>query len=346
MTHVDLDKMKVGVSAISRKRLQEPERFSGRASGFEKGSAQRAIRNEIESIISKVGFNTSRVVKLLEEDRAKSRARFEKDAAALREYISATQTSFRQALQAQRQFLDALPSPLLSYVKGLYAPGFIVETPHTDLDIFRDSHIEAQNSWIKIHLDTNTRAGGNTAFNFYFVWSNDTGSPVVLSASTSLILNGVCGVSAAPGILSGHRNSLLMYADFALIRWSGWGTDPATGKSLDGTAAPDFQQTQYQSICNLVAEGGREIIFGGADDPPPQIFAMTPYSLSRNWLAVPAGAVTVFEVSVYLAFGLSDPEANISDRVTADFATNGYNISCPQVLLEISPTHSLPVLNR
>src|SRR5215475_9201552 len=62
--------------------------------------------------------------------------------------------------------------------------------------------------------------------------------------------------SPAPGIFSGTSVDLNVSAGLFITRWSGWGTDPDTGKSLDGTVATDTTGFTAGAAVSPHAEGG------------------------------------------------------------------------------------------
>jgi hypothetical protein len=344
MTQIDESQLKSQLLAIKSKNIEQL-RFRTPNLSFRRESARqgRNVGKVFEAFFNKAGLDVKKTNEMLAEHQRELQRIFQKQKAEAAKYAASMTSLIQRGFEARRSAIGRLPNPLISFVKVLDTPVLILENPVTNLDIFRDSHIEALNSWIKVLVATRAASGG-TNFTFYFMWTNDTGGQAVVNASTSVLFNGSCDVSAAPGFFSGHTNSLEIQLFFNVLRWSGWGTDPNTGQNIDGTYDPNGQQSQYQLVAYLTATGGREIIFGGADDQA-QLFPNVPFDLSHNWLPVPSNAVTIFEVNVQFTYSLSDGENNISDLVEADFANDafGHLIKCPQVLLEISPTRHVPL---
>jgi hypothetical protein len=344
MSQIDVSQLKTALSAIKNKRREDLNfRRADPSARYERTSNRRAVDKLIEKFFTKAGLDVDKLNKMLAEDQSELRRLFQTKKADAAKHASSIEGAIRQNNEALHQTLELLPNPNLSFVVPLDTPFLILQTGPTDLSIFRDWHIQKSNSWIKILIDTNTNTNTNgnrgSEFTFYFMWTNDSDYPAVVSAASSLVVNGACEVSAAPGFFSGHKSFLIMEAYFRPLRWTGWGTDPTTGQSLDGTSPPPLQQSQSQILAYMQAEGGREIIFGGADYKTQIFDPSVSYDLGYNWLAVPGKAVTIFEVILDFTYGI-DPGGNISDLVLADFADEklGYYIMCPKVLLEVSPS--------
>jgi hypothetical protein len=291
---------------------------------------RRAIGKMVETALSKTGLDVGKIDKLLAQDQKEMRGLFAKENAAAAKHFSAAQAEYRQAMATRMKVSELLATPFTSTLITLDKPFLIWQLPHPELDIFIDQHIEPNNSWIKLLIDTN--AGSDyTQFLFYFLWENESDFFAVVNASSLLVVNGACEVMAAPGIFSGDTADFNMNASLTTMRWSGWGTNPATGHSNDQTAYPDYQQSQYQTITSLHAEGGH--IFGDAGIEN-EGFSFQPFNLSEDFILVPGRAVTLFEVALYVSYGFDDG-GNISDLVSADFSNNGRAIFCPFVQLEL-----------
>jgi hypothetical protein len=83
--------------------------------------------------------------------------------------------------------IGLLASPFASMLLTLDKPFWINEVPHSEFDIYRDSHYESLNSWIKIYF-LDLSGSRDTSFVFNFVWQNDSDSYVVINASSRLAL--------------------------------------------------------------------------------------------------------------------------------------------------------------
>jgi hypothetical protein len=143
----------------------------------------------------------------------------------------------------------------------------------------------------------------------------------------------------ASGILSGNRAQLSIDAFLDVIRWTGWGIDPNTGKSNDQTPYPGYvDQSGHKNVVSFDASGGN--LF---HDEPPQgqnFDPQMPYDLAVHFIAIPGRAVTLFEVELRVSYGFPDGDDEY-DNVTLDLAYDplGYMVRCPQVVLEIlTPT--------
>lgn len=296
---------------------------------------RNAIVKMIEAVAVKAGLDTAKINKLLAQDQKAQRAEFDKQQAAAAKHGRTAELAFRSAMAARHQALDLLAAPSFFSFITLDKPFLIWQLPHPQTDIFRDSHIESRNSSVNVLVNQNN--GSNyTQFVFFYFWENESDFPAVAHVSSSLIFNGQCSVQAAPGIFSGDSVQLQINAFMTTMRWSGWGTDPVTGKSNDQTPDPNFQPTQSKFVTFLSAHGGH--IFQGPDfdpDSDPVSFVFQGFHLSHDLLAVPAKASVIFQVTWDLLYGFTSGGGNIEDNISVDFATNGRSVICPDVELRI-----------
>jgi hypothetical protein len=243
---------------------------------------------------------------------------------------------FADAVARRREALDE--PALLSNFVVLDRPFLILETPRSELDIFIDAHYEALNSSAKILIDKHS-GGDSTQFTFHFIWTNTAPTAAVINVSSSLSLNGFCEAIADKGIFSGHESWITMGAFLSLIRWSGWGIDPATGQSRDQTPFPVNQPTQFKQVASVDVHGGG--LFGdvGIEE---RAFQFEPFPLSCDLIAVPAGATMIFEVALLVQYGFSD--GGDTDLVKLDLATDQFDrrVICPLVALELLTANALP----
>jgi hypothetical protein len=282
-------------------------------------------KSELEKLSRLAGKRRSEILRIFEERNA---------AAGKRQ--QSLEPLFREGITSRRNALGLLKGPHAPFFINLDAPFLIWEFPHPELDIFLDQHVESMNSWIKVLVQRDA-GSDNTAFTFFFLWTNDSEFAAVVNVGTSVVLNGVCEVVASEGIFSGDYDDLSLTASLTLIRWSGWGTDPFTGQSNDQTPEPFVQTTQFQTASSLVAQGGS--IFGTTFPGEIQVFPFQPFDLSYSLFAIPAGATTLFEVSVEMSYGVDirNDGTDGSDYILFDFASDNFarEIICPGVTLEV-----------
>ncbi len=246
-----------------------------------------------------------------------------------------------ESIAARRHALSLLAQPFTSTYVTLDEPFLIWELPHPNLDIFRDSAIEPYGSWVKILLETTQSPGGQqeTDFRFYFLWENPSDYYAVVNVSSSLALNGQAVAWGSPGRLSGNTASLYVNAYLTVMRWSGWGDDPATGVSLDQTQYPVYDYADANvSVVDFDAYGGDWF-----DDPQPgsKVFdPQSPYDVSARLVAIPGRAVTLFEVGLNVSWWFHYGVDTVDDdgqSITLDLGYDplGYMAKCPMVELEL-----------
>jgi hypothetical protein len=244
-------------------------------------------------------------------------------------------------IAARRQALGLLGQPFTSTYVMLGEPFLIWEFPHPELNIWRDDHIEPFGSWVKILLETNSSPGGqqNTDFRFYFLWENPSDYYAVANVSSSLALDGQAVAWGNPGDLSGDTASLYVNAYLSAVRWSGWGNDPNTGQTYDQTPYPIYDyQDANKSVVGFDAYGGDWF-----DDPQPgsaTFDPQMPYDMVARLIAIPGGAVTLFEVGLTISWwfhsGVDTVDSDYQS-ITLDLGYDplGYMARCPMVELEI-----------
>jgi hypothetical protein len=176
---------------------------------------------------------------------------------------------------------------------------------------------------------------GMSAFNFYFAWTNESQYDAVINVDTSLVVSGFCRIVADTGVFSGHHNTLFLTAFLDILRQFGWGTDPQTGASLDGTylpVSPGVDTKYFNQVSALSAQGG-----GLFDDPATafQSFNVKVFDLSRDNIIVPGGASTVFQVALLMQYGIED--GDLTDEMRIDFGSDQFErrVICPAVFLEL-----------
>ncbi len=310
---------------------------------------RQAVGKLLKSHFKKSGLDLEKLRRLAAKRRSEILRIFEERNAAVGGRQQSLENVFREGIESRRKALELLPGPHAPFFINLDKPFLIWELPHPELDIFIDSQIESMNSSIKVLVQRH-QGSDDTTFTFYYLWTNQSEFAAVVNVRTSLVLNGVCEVVASEGIFSGDTDVLSMTASLALIRWSGWGTDPVTGQSNDQTPEPFTQATQTQTATSLSATGGS--IFASTFPGAEQFFSFQPFDLSYSLFAIPAGATTLFEVSVEMSYlvDLWRDGTDGSDYILFDFASDKFarQIICPGVTLEVltAPSASERILRQ
>lgn len=255
---------------------------------------------------------------------------------------AAAAASLAARIGARRHALELLGlQPFTPSYETLGEPFLIWELPHPELNIFLDRAIEPFGSWVKVLLKTTSSPGGTqeTDFRFYFLWENPSDYYAVANVSSSLALNGQAVAWGSSGVFSGNTAYLDVTAYLSVFRWSGWGDDPVTGQSNDQTLYPTYNQSTTKSVVSFAAFGGDW--FNDAEPKSENFDPQMPYDLSASLIAIPGGAVTVFEVGLTVSWGFynsgGDPVDDFGQSVTLDLAYDplGYMAQCPMVQLEI-----------
>lgn len=226
---------------------------------------------------------------------------------------------------------ELVPAGFVPTTTTLTKPIVIWQTqPHPQLNIFLEWEIIDDGSFVRVNIADVAAGTQNRAFVFYYLWSNPSAGYAVVNVSTSLILNGVCDLGANTGFFSGDHTHLDSSAQLMLWRNGGWGTDPATGVSLDQSYYPGYAQTLYSPIVSLDAQGGG--LFG---DPGSagKTFLQEDFPLSYPQMVVPGYASVMFMVTWLVNTSVSDFE--ISDWVYGDFGTKDRRVVSPGVTLEV-----------
>ncbi len=250
---------------------------------------------------------------------------------------AADAAALAEGVAARRHALGLLAQPFTSSYVTLEEPFLIWELPHPDLSIFRDSGIEPLGSWVKVLLETSS-GPGYTDFRFYFLWENPSDYYAVANVSSSLVLYGAADAFGSWGFLSGNTANLEVAAYLSVVRWSGWGDDPSTGQSNDQTQYPIYDyQSANKSIVSFNAYGGDFFNDGKPESTP---FPPEMYDVNARLIAIPGGAVTLFEVGLTVGWSFAHGGENVEEEdqsITLDLAYDklGYIARCPMVELEI-----------
>ena len=316
----------VSVTKVTQAR-QAPGTGSFRRASISKN--RRAAGKMLELFLTKSGLDVAKLNELLARDQREARGLFKKQIANAD--FSGAQAAYRQGIEAESNAIGLLASPFTSMLLTLDKPFWINEVPHSEFDIYRGSHYESLNSWIKIYF-LDLSGNRDTSFVFNFVWQNDSDSDVVINASSRLALGGYCAVEADNGVIQGDSCSVGMGVELQTMRWSGWGIDKTTQSSNDQTLYPSNQVSQIHPAAYLFAHG--EGLFSGPDFHP-QEFYYQPLDVQQNHILVPGRAVAVFQVSLFISSEFGQDGDNVSTSIEVDFNTGSYGIFCPFVLVDV-----------
>jgi hypothetical protein len=313
------------IAAIKKDQLPSPP-VAGDFRRLPASPKRRTLASMVEPVFSKAGVDTGRVSKLLGENQKALRTAFDKDGAAAAKRSREATAAFRSGMAARLEALKLLKAPFLSSFLTLDQPFLIWQLPHPQLDIFTDSRIEPNNSSVRVLVNKND-GSNSTRFVFFFLWRNESDFFAVANVGSSLVINGRCLVFANDGILFADSATLNIAASLTLVRWSGWGADPATGHSNDQTVHPNSQSTQRQQVVSFSVDGGNIVSLGDVDG---KSFSFETFPLSHSLFVIPGGASVMFQVALELSYDFDG-----GGNVFVDFSEDGNAVFCPNVVLEI-----------
>lgn len=292
---------------------------------------QHAAAKMIKSVMAQAGLNVGNIDKMLAEDQKALRADFDKQRAEAASRFPATEKAFRSTMATRLRALKLLGTPFTPSFVTLDMPFLIWQFPHPD-NIFINENYESMHSSVRIFVDA--KSGSKLAeFVFFYIWENDSDAFAVVNVASSLVVNGSCSANSGLSYFGGNDISLGLVTDLSLRRWSGWGTDSVTGKSLDFTYVWPAQSSQIQDIADIFVEGNFPLL-GSFHPNFVKVFQFSQFPLSRDLFLVPDEASVIFEVRLVLDYSMGD-ESNDGDQVFVDFSNNGNAVFCPNVELEI-----------
>jgi hypothetical protein len=341
MTVEQLMQIKTSVAEFAKREAVTPRR---QVRPDDRPRPARNAQSQLQSLLSS-DPNLGKLAEILtlgRDEQRKALLELQKEMRSqAQKWQPAAAASLDAAIAARRHAVGLLAEPFLSTYVPLEEPFLIWELPHPELNIWRDDQIIPGGSWVKLILETNSSPGGQngTDFRFYFLWENPSDYYAVANVSSSLALNGQAVAWGNGGILSGDTASLYVNTYLSVIRWSGWGNDPITGQPEDQTPYPvyDYQDTT-KSVVAFDAYGGDW--FHDAEPKSATFDPQMPYDVSAELIAIPGGAVTLFEVGLTISWWFH----NGGDTVDSDYQSIsldlgydplGYEAVCPMVELEI-----------
>jgi hypothetical protein len=185
--------------------------------------------------------------------------------------------------------------------------------------LFLDSsEVVPSNSWAKFRMNSSA-SNGYGDVSFYFLWDNPTDKVAVINVNAYLVLHGTCQVGSGggvlPGILSGDRYSQLwLTANMDLLEW--WNQPPTR-------PYPQTDQSQQALFIHTNTGGWGSV---GAIELQT---VFRGYDLSYTLMLVPPRGVVVFDVAAMVSF------SNADGAIAVDFASGGFQVTCPAVLVTI-----------
>jgi len=224
-------------------------------------------------------------------------------------------TAFRISVDGRRATAGLLAGPYTSRLVYLDKPILIWQHPNPNtMTQFIDWQIEPSNSQVRIKLYGEGR-GFQTQVWFYYLWRNDSADPVVINVDTPVVIKGSSFAQGRGRFFRGSKTIVLVHALLALQRWSGWGTDPNTGASLDQTFVGALELSRGAVISSLAAVGGSGPF--AREGWASQSFNYQPFELSMKSFQVPGRASIMLPVILYF-YGSMEGDT-LEDVAEVDF---------------------------
>ena len=214
------------------------------------------------------------------------------------------------SLRKSAEHLASLATPLVTQTVFINAPFLIWASPSS---ILKASQIEPWNSWAKAS-DVVMRDLFNDwdDVSFFYLWQNETGSDVVVNASTLLVAYGFCEASAPPLIWATATLNLS-----AMLWVYEWWNQP-----------PTMLMSQDDGFLNLSVTGSIDPF---ADFSIDSTQVSYPANLGYQNFWIPRDGVAVFEVDLRIWFYM----VYSGGRDEADFDSGDYQIICPYLRLDM-----------
>jgi hypothetical protein len=287
---------------------------------------RRAVEQVLRPFLAKAGLDVEKLEKMAVQNQSELRRIFQNNKAEAAQRASLKMAAIRERFQQRARVLQNHANlSVVPFTTMTLEPIFIWQT---NVDSFRGSQIEPNNSWVKFLMEASS-GSQSTDFRFVFLWENQRDDIAVVNVASSLVLNGVCQAIAAPGFFSGDTSEVNLSISLTLLGL--WQADPQNPELPP--PMPAFQQSQYQALPGVTATGSG--IFGSGIDVKSEIFSASSYDLGYDLFLIAPQSSAAFEVS--LDVGLKVPSGGIDDSAVADFADNdlGYELMCPGLQLDL-----------
>ena len=309
------------IAAKTLAALQDERRLSAlRSTGslareVDPGSVRRAAQDLLAPMLSKAGASVDRF-----ED---ARQRYQK--ALERAAADARGAAITQSVEGKLRLEEILADhgkALDAVTAGSDAQRFLLNVPFSIIPTSGLANISSGDqparSFAKFTLHS-SRSTGYEEVAFHFIWGNTGNTVAVIDVNAYLVLNGHVqagsGGGLFPSILSGERYSQLdMHARVAITLW---GSQPPM--------SPMQQADQDVLAVALRSNTGEWGSVGGIE--VNNIFRG--YDLSHTLLFVPPHTNVVFQVLATVGY------SNADGTVDLDFASGGFEVACPGVLITV-----------
>jgi hypothetical protein len=319
--------LKAALTAAREKHRGTTRRQADAAVLAQQLNYRRAVELELKPLLTKAGLDVQKLDKMAAQNQSELRRTLANNKAEAARRGSLEMAAIRKEVQQRARALQNPANLLvLPFTAINLDPIFIWQT---NVGSFKGSQIAPGDSWVKFLMEA-TSGSFSTNYSFVFYWQNQRNDLAVVNVASSLVLNGLCEAFAATGFFSGDICYVDMEASLTLLGL--WQADPQNPELPPPT--PAWQQSQYQPVTNLQAQGGG--LFGSVG-VQSQTFSASSYGLSYDFFLIPPQSSAAFEVSLDVGIGFQSGGGNISDLVEADFADDkyGYELMCPGLELDL-----------
>lgn len=231
--------------------------------------------------------------------------------------IDQSKANYERVLSTVAAYGQAIEK-LTAYAGGDTRPRIFLNTPYlidADSDVaIESSHIEPSKSRAKFRVES-AMTNETHELSFRFLWQNPSAGYVVVNVNAYLVLHGRAEVKSSGGFFAGNRFSrVVVGASLRLAEW--WNQPPTTpawhpDSSRVALDLPCYSGTTFDDDAFAAAD-----IYRGYD---------MPYSM----LLLPPGESVGIDVTPTIW------SRNGQGRVKVDFASGGYEVACPGVLVTI-----------
>jgi len=249
---------------------------------------RRAVELELKPLLTKAGLDVQKLDKMAAQNQSELRRILANNKPEAARRGSLEMAAIRKEVQQRARALQNPTNLLvLPFTAINLDPIFIWQT---NVGSFKGSQIAPGDSWVKFLMEA-TSGSFSTNYSFVFYWQNQRNDLAVVNVASSLVLNGFCQAFAATGFFSGDICYVDMVASLTLLGL--WQADPQNPELPPPT--PAWQQSQYQPVTNLQAQGGG--LFGSVG-VQSQTFSASSYGLSYDFFLIPPQSSAAFEVSL------------------------------------------------
>jgi hypothetical protein len=319
--------LKAALTAAKERHRGNTRRQPDAAALTQQLNYRRAVEQELKPWLTKAGLDVEKLDKMAAQNQSELRRILDNNKPEAARRASLEMAAIRKELQQRARALQHPANlPVLPFTAINLDPIFIWQT---NVGSFKGSQIATGDSWVKFLMEA-TSGSFSTEYSFVFYWQNQRNDLAVVNVASSLVLNGFCEAIAATGFFSGDICYVDLVASLTLLGL--WQADPQNPELPPPT--PTWQQSQYQPVVDLQAQGGG--LFGNVGIRSKN-FSASSYDVSYDFFLIPPQSSAAFEVSFSVGMGFQSGGGNISDLVEADFADDkyGYELMCPGLELDL-----------